>query len=219
MRQNPPPGTIPKPPVIPPDLRSPTPEDPDKSPSPAEVMTSEYITAQLKREMNRKRPRSQSSSFHDYDGITSSAHQHKPPSSKLHSSSRNLSSHGSPARSSSQSAFDNAPPRKKRSAKAHPRETQRSLSPESPKPSPVPRGYDSPDSDAEPEVIEESVTKCVSLKLGEDSEWVEFFQSKAKPPRVEEVLKQYKFVQRMIDTWEGKRAPFRTAHQIVDRVS
>jgi hypothetical protein len=81
------------------------------------------------------------------------------------------------------------------------------------------RGYESPSSDEEPEQLDRFISKAIDVLIQNDGEWEHFFESTAAPQRASEVLKQYRFVQRMMDEWVGKRAPFRRHHHIVKAVS
>ena len=81
------------------------------------------------------------------------------------------------------------------------------------------RGYESPMSDEEPEELHETISKAMDVMMQKDCGWAEFFQAKAGPQRVSEVLRQYQFVQRMMNTWVGKSAPFRTCNHVVEAVS
>lgn len=41
----------------------------------------------------------------------------------------------------------------------------------------------------------------------DDPQWMEYMESKAKPQRVSEVLKQYHFIQDKVDDFSGMRTP------------
>jgi hypothetical protein len=81
------------------------------------------------------------------------------------------------------------------------------------------RGYESPASDEEPDELFEIISKAMDTIIQKDSGWVDFFRARAAPQRVSEVLKHYRFVQRMMDQWVGNKAPFRTCQHVVEAVS
>lgn len=81
------------------------------------------------------------------------------------------------------------------------------------------RGYESPTSDGDPDEVHETISKAIDTIIQKDPGWVVFFRAKAAPQRVSEVLKHYRFVQRMMDEWVEKKAPFRTSHHVVEAVS
>ncbi|GLB37520.1 hypothetical protein LshimejAT787_0405710 [Lyophyllum shimeji] len=74
--------------------------------------------------------------------------------------------------------------------------------------------FDSPDSNDSPDEVNRLVAEAVDQIIQDDDEagWKEFFRARAalEPHRVMDVLKQYRFVKRMIDKWAGQRAPFRS---------
>lgn len=78
------------------------------------------------------------------------------------------------------------------------------------------RGYESPTSDGDPDEVHETISKAIDTIIQKDPGWVVFFRAKAAPQRVSEVLKHYRFVQRMMDEWVEKKAPFRTSHHVVE---
>jgi hypothetical protein len=66
--------------------------------------------------------------------------------------------------------------------------------------------------------LHEAISKAIDTIMQKDSGWADFFKAKVSQ-QVSDVLKQYQFVQRMMDEWVGKRAPFRTCHHLVEAVS
>lgn len=79
----------------------------------------------------------------------------------------------------------------------------------------------SPVSDDEPEEVFRLLVDAVDQIIQKDSEWIGFFQAMGalQPHRVLDVLKQYRFVKRMIDQWVGKRLPFRRSDHFIEAVS
>ncbi|KAG6849825.1 hypothetical protein H0H93_004634 [Arthromyces matolae] len=78
----------------------------------------------------------------------------------------------------------------------------------------IPEGarFESPHFDDPPERVDRLVTEAVDEILQEDEEWTIFFRAKAalEPQRAMDVLKQYKFVKRMVDALVGKSLPFKS---------
>ncbi|KAG5635415.1 hypothetical protein H0H81_011335 [Sphagnurus paluster] len=79
--------------------------------------------------------------------------------------------------------------------------------------------FESPDLDNSPDDVHRLVSEAMDQLLQDDDEWMEFYQAKAalKPHRAMDVLKQYRFVKRMIDQWAGQQAPFRTFQSHITR--
>ncbi|KAG5648528.1 hypothetical protein DXG03_003139 [Asterophora parasitica] len=69
----------------------------------------------------------------------------------------------------------------------------------------------SPDAEDSPEEALRLITNAVDQIIQDDDGWIGFFQAKAalEPHRTLDVLKQYRFVKRMIDQWVGKPVPFK----------
>jgi hypothetical protein len=182
LGQLPDPGTLPLPPQIPRDLRSPTPESVPSSPVPTDRQTFYKPLAGLTDDYacpSEIRPQRSPSAW-------SSAHS--PSNSSYEpTAARRISASGSTSTATG--------PRKEN------------------------RGYDSPSSDEEPEELDKIISKAIDTLIQNDSDWIDFFRATAVPQRVSEVLKQYRFVQRMMEEWVGKRAPFRTHHHVVEAVS
>lgn len=179
-----PPGTLPKPPQIPRDLQSASPEMHEKT----------------LEELRNSSAYSMASSYH--------------PASHKKGSSR------PDRRSSSQSPSPShrSPPRSAR-RKDKEKEVQESRTP-----SPMQnalrdyRPYDSPTSDQEPDEVHHLVSVATDTLIQKEPGWVEFFRARAAPQRASEVLKQYQFVQKLIDKLVGKKAPFFTAHHLIQQV-
>lgn len=70
--------------------------------------------------------------------------------------------------------------------------------------------YESPDSDDEATDVFDKICKRVDPLLQDDKEWTEMFKWRSSPPSVVNVLKQYRFVQRLFDRYEGKLVPFKS---------
>lgn len=197
---NPPPGPLPVPPKVPTDLlRSPTPEMETPSPSSYPTPLNQYPSHPPAEDPYRKRRFSPS--FDDYDTIS-------PLQESIveYSASHASSSYGSP--------------KKKRTKESHEPEMQ--TQPPFPRYVPPrfvpPRGYDSPTSDMEQDDLEELIAKAVSTALQKDPEWTKYFMWKGGPAHVEGMLKQYRFIQRMMDEWIGKIAPFKSRDITIERV-
>ena len=192
LAQLPVPGTLPQPPQIPRDLRSPTPESAPSSPIPTQRQTFYDVLAGEK---------------HDY--VFASA-QRSPStwSSDRGTSPRSpsltglLSNESTATRGTKASSSISAVARKNGAGSGKGN-----------------RGYESPASDEEPGELHETISKAIDTIIQKDPGWVDFFRAKAAPQRASEVLKQYRFVQRIMDAWVGKRAPFRTCHHVVEAVS
>jgi hypothetical protein len=89
-----------------------------------------------------------------------------------------------------------------------------------------PEAYDwpkrgSPKPDASPEEVDASIWKAIQIVISEEEEWVEFMKLKAvvPPHKVSQSLRQYRFVQSKVDEWEGRKAPFKSSHHVVNKVS
>lgn len=80
------------------------------------------------------------------------------------------------------------------------------------------RGYESPGFEADDDEVNDFISKAMDSIMQNDSGWEDFFRAKAAPQRVSEVLKQYRFVQRMMDRWVGKE-PFKRSHYVIEAVS
>ncbi|KAF9465017.1 hypothetical protein BDZ94DRAFT_1320616 [Collybia nuda] len=176
-----PPGTLPKPPQIPRDLRSPSPE------------VHELTLDELKDNGARG----------SYRTSTSPPKNSRSDPSTKESAEQILSpSHRSPLRSIR---------RKEREKNAR----------ESKSPSPLRnvnqdyRPYDSPTSDQESEEIHQLVSTATDSLIRKETGLAEFFRARAAPQRASEVLKQYRFVQKLIDKLVDKKAPFSTAYHLI----
>jgi hypothetical protein len=70
----------------------------------------------------------------------------------------------------------------------------------------------SPQVDSTPEELNTAIWKAVQTNIvdNDNAVWADFMKSKgATPPhKISEILKQYRFVQRKVDIWDGRRAPF-----------
>jgi hypothetical protein len=80
------------------------------------------------------------------------------------------------------------------------------------------REYDSPNSDHEPDEVHTLVSKATDTLIQKTAKWVVFFKARAAPQRVSEVLKQYQYVQKVMDELVGKKAPFVKAHYLIEAV-
>ncbi|KAK0241723.1 hypothetical protein EDD85DRAFT_1020467 [Armillaria nabsnona] len=69
--------------------------------------------------------------------------------------------------------------------------------------------YESPDSDDEAADVFNKICKRVDPLLQDDRDWTEMFKWRSLPQTVANVLKQYQFVQRLFDKYEGKLVPFK----------
>ena len=78
-----------------------------------------------------------------------------------------------------------------------------------------------PESDAAPDEVDEAIAKSIQPDISDDPHWREFMMSKAIPPplTVPDTLKQYRFVQRKVNEWQGRLAPFKSARHIVRKAS
>jgi hypothetical protein len=214
---------MPLPPRIPRELlRTPTP-DSDNPPSPSQTMAThpDSIQRYTTNEPMDHRKRRHSSSSDEYDHP--SMQLQSSPSTPI--SSHNISLYGSPSRnvsSSYQSTLTNVPPKKKRSyakgSQDHMSKELREMAVTQHVPQGPTHGYESPASDEGPENLHDLISKVVSFSLQKDSWWKEFYKSKAKPPLVKEMLKQFQFVQRMMNSWVGQRAPFGSCHNAIEKV-
>ena len=57
------------------------------------------------------------------------------------------------------------------------------------------------------EQVDAAIVFFIKPLVEEDPEWMKYMESKAKPPRVSEVLKQYYFVQDKVDELANTRTP------------
>jgi hypothetical protein len=57
------------------------------------------------------------------------------------------------------------------------------------------------------EEIDAAIVRFIKPLVEEDPQWMVYMESKAKPQRVSEVLKQYEFVQGKVDELSGMRTP------------
>ncbi|KAK0212774.1 hypothetical protein DFS33DRAFT_1284469 [Desarmillaria ectypa] len=80
--------------------------------------------------------------------------------------------------------------------------------------------YESPDSDDEAVDVFDKICKRVDPLLQNDKDWKTMFQWRSLPQTIATVLNQYRFAQRLFDSYEGKRVPFKnTKHQYkIERV-
>jgi hypothetical protein len=174
------PGTLPLPPQIPRNLRSPTPESIPSSP------------LQLQRQ-----------SF--YDSATGRK--------RVRDAHQSSDSDGSPRGTTrTRPTYDSTAVQAMKISAATGDATKAGHHDES-------REYESPASDEEPDELHGTISKAIDTIMQKDSGWVDFFRARAAPQRVSEVLNHYRFVQRMMDEWVGKRAPFRTSYHVVEAVS
>ncbi|KAG6903023.1 hypothetical protein C0995_007456 [Termitomyces sp. Mi166 len=78
----------------------------------------------------------------------------------------------------------------------------------------IPSGvrFKSPDLDDPLEEVDRLITEVVDQIVQEEEEWTAFFRARAahEPHRAMDVLKQYKIVKRMLDTFVGKKVPFKS---------
>ncbi|KAG6832633.1 hypothetical protein H0H92_014469 [Tricholoma furcatifolium] len=78
----------------------------------------------------------------------------------------------------------------------------------------IPQGirFESPVNGDPPEEVQKLIIETVDQLVQEDEEWTDFFRAKAarEPHRAMDVLEQYRFVNRMLDTFAGKKVPFRS---------
>lgn len=86
-------------------------------------------------------------------------------------------------------------------------------------PPPTRRGYESPDSDEESDSLHKKISAAVDQLLQKDEGWLPYFRALAKPIHVPAVLDQYRFIDRMMNTWVGRGAPFRNSEHIIEKVS
>lgn len=197
-----PPGAPPLPPRIPMELmRAP-------SPLPADMEVLHRNPLGIKeqvRERNEQRARGPSalerhpSPFDDYDGQPDNGResmQYASPSnlSKAYGICRDVSMSPTVTSTTGRSSFPATLPTGKR----------------------VERCYDSPVEDDDPETVHELVSKATDTLLQKDSGWALFFRAKAAPQNCQQVLKQYEFVQRMMDKWVGEIAPFKSCHHEIE---
>ena len=78
----------------------------------------------------------------------------------------------------------------------------------------------SPPPGASPEEVDEAIWRTIQTSIAEDEYWIDFMKSKAipQPLPVSETLQQYRFVQRKVNEWEGRLAPFKSSHHLVEKV-
>lgn len=190
-----PPGAPPLPPRIPMELvRAPSP-----LPADMEVLHRNPLSVKEQfRERNEQRARGPStlerrpSPFDDYDG-----HPDNGRKSLQHASTYGISrevSMSPTVTSTGRSSVSAALPPGKR----------------------IERCYDSPVEDDDPETVHELVSKATDTLLQMDSGWALFFRAKAAPQNCQQVLKQYEFVQRMMDKWVGEIVPFKSVHHEIE---
>jgi hypothetical protein len=60
---------------------------------------------------------------------------------------------------------------------------------------------------ASQEEIDAAIVRFIKPLVEEDPLWMKYMESKAKPPRVAEVLKQYQFIQGKVDELCGTSTP------------
>jgi hypothetical protein len=201
VRQLPQHGVLPQPPQIPPELLSPGSDSETMGsstalqPQPYHGLSSDEAFRQLNRTVPHKRQRSIS-----------------PLDTRSQQQFAHISPHASPSPSPSQTAILLPPQTKKRSSYDYSR-----MSPRSARyyqsyarnyniPFPV-----SPDTLGRMASSQEEVDAAIALFIKplveEDPKWMKYMESKAKPPRVSEVLKQYHFVHGKVDELCGTRTP------------
>lgn len=80
--------------------------------------------------------------------------------------------------------------------------------------------YDSPDSGDEknPTVLHDLIAKRVDPMLQMNDGWTGFFDAKARPQTVANVLAQYRFVHQLFLKYAGQRVPFKTARHYIEKV-
>ncbi|EFI28142.1 hypothetical protein CC1G_14169 [Coprinopsis cinerea okayama7 len=82
---------------------------------------------------------------------------------------------------------------------------------------PLPRrGYETPDSDAEPDEVDKAICKATSQLLLKDPGWKEYFKFRGRPASVPNMLHQYRFVKRLMDEFAGMTAPFQSRHFLIE---
>lgn len=72
------------------------------------------------------------------------------------------------------------------------------------------------------EQVDGAILRFIKPIVQEDDGWMLYMASKAKPPRVSEILKQYRFVQAKVDELEGTRTPIHWADapgQLIEAVN
>ena len=57
------------------------------------------------------------------------------------------------------------------------------------------------------EEVDAAIVFFIKPLVEEDPKWMKYMESKAKPPRISEVLKQYHFIQGKVDELCGTRTP------------
>ncbi|TFK23180.1 hypothetical protein FA15DRAFT_476916 [Coprinopsis marcescibilis] len=78
------------------------------------------------------------------------------------------------------------------------------------------RGYESPDSDTEPDKVDSSIQKATEVLISKDPEWKNFIRWKSNGlPPASNMVSQYRFVRRMLDDNVGQPAPFRTRRNFI----
>jgi hypothetical protein len=174
----------------------------------ASELVEHYNTHAMKRKL--------SPSFDDYDSPSdpkSAAHRHHPSSpSHTVASSHTMSPHSSAPQTPS--TFVTVPASGKR------RSITAGYTDAGPARPPYPRRY-TPNPDATAKEVEDSIYMALQPLFAADPGFVDFMMRKSfpEPHSLSVVLKQYRFVQRKVDEWDGQSAPFKSAtHHVVNKV-
>jgi hypothetical protein len=190
---------LPQPPQIPPELLSPGSDSETMGssaalqPHPYHGMSSDETLRQLNRTIPHKRRRSIS-----------------PLNTPNQQQFAHISPHASP--SPSQTSILLPPQTKKRSSydysRMSPRSAQYYQSYARNYNIPFPASPNTPGRIASSqEEVDAAIVFFIKPLVEEDPKWMKYMESKAKPPRVSEVLKQYHFVQGKVDELCGTRTP------------
>ncbi|KAF8633384.1 hypothetical protein AX17_004555 [Amanita inopinata Kibby_2008] len=209
VEKPPEPGTLPQSPQIPAELLPSSPEMEDISPSEtgSEVQRNKRPMTkglETKKSSNRKSQRSRSSSDNDSE-MESRARDKR--TRRKRSMVCKKSSKGSHSKDvTSLSALDHLPSFKNlNNPMGHRTGIQAGVE--------EIRGYDSPTSDVDPNTLYDLMVRAVESIIHKQSEWPAFptWRSSTLP----DLLKAYKFMQRMMDELVGELAPFRSkSHEI-----
>lgn len=80
--------------------------------------------------------------------------------------------------------------------------------------------YESPDSGDEknPTVLHDLIAKRVDPLLQMNDGWIDFFDARARPQTVANVLAQYRFVHQLFLKYAGQRVPFKRARHYIEKV-
>ncbi|KAL0956493.1 hypothetical protein HGRIS_002637 [Hohenbuehelia grisea] len=165
---------------------------------------------------HRKRPRSPSFDHYDDD------HRYRPADANRFSTPGTPSSLSSAHFPHSQASYDYSqhvtPPRmSNKGLMGHNVPDSRRYERDYGTPLPLagPSGHPGSDSPSEPddEMLDEETVKSLTDLIQHEDGWIDFFKSKGRTATASEVLNQYRFVQRLVDTWVGKEIQVRPGPQ------